>query len=41
MNPIKILVVEDEIIVAEDIAGRLKKLGYAVHLTFKHDIHQH
>ncbi|MCU0546570.1 MAG: ATP-binding protein [Oscillatoriaceae cyanobacterium Prado104] len=30
MNPIKILVVEDEVIVAEDIAGRLKKLGYAV-----------
>lgn len=30
MNPIKILVVEDEIIVAQDIAGRLKKLGYAV-----------
>jgi signal transduction histidine kinase len=33
MNPIKILVVEDEIIVAEDIAGRLKKLGYAVTAT--------
>ena len=33
MNPIKILVVEDEIIVAEDIAGRLKKLGYAVIAT--------
>ncbi|MEO6861872.1 MAG: ATP-binding protein, partial [Microcoleus sp.] len=30
MIPIKILVVEDEIIVAEDIAGRLKKLGYTV-----------
>ncbi|PSB35621.1 hybrid sensor histidine kinase/response regulator [filamentous cyanobacterium Phorm 46] len=30
MNPIKILVVEDEVIVAEDIAGRLKKLGYIV-----------
>lgn len=30
MNPIKILVVEDEIIVAQDIACRLKKLGYAV-----------
>ena len=30
MNPIKILVVEDEVIVAEDIADRLKKLGYAV-----------
>lgn len=30
MNPVKILVVEDEIIVAEDIAGRLKKLGYTV-----------
>ncbi len=30
MNPLKILVVEDEVIVAEDIAGRLKKLGYAV-----------
>ncbi|MEG4286547.1 response regulator [Microcoleus sp. A006_D1] len=33
MNPIKILVVEDEVIVAEDIAGRLKKLGYAVTAT--------
>ncbi|MEG3842302.1 response regulator [Microcoleus sp. herbarium14] len=33
MNPIRILVVEDEIIVAEDIAGRLKKLGYAVTAT--------
>ncbi|MEG3850229.1 response regulator [Microcoleus sp. herbarium19] len=33
MNPIKILVVEDEIIVAQDIAGRLKKLGYAVTAT--------
>ena len=33
MNPIKILVVEDEIIVAEDIAFRLKKLGYAVTAT--------
>jgi len=30
MNPIKILVVEDEFIVAQDIAGRLKKLGYVV-----------
>jgi hypothetical protein len=27
MNPIKILVVEDEVIVAQDIAGRLKKTG--------------
>jgi len=33
MNPIKILVVEDEVIVAEDIAGRLKKLGYTVTAT--------
>ena len=33
MNPIKILVVEDEFIVAEDIASRLKKLGYAVTAT--------
>jgi CheY-like chemotaxis protein len=33
MNPIKILVVEDEVIVAQDIAGRLKKLGYAVTAT--------
>ncbi|MEG3860707.1 hybrid sensor histidine kinase/response regulator [Microcoleus sp. herbarium12] len=33
MNTIKILVVEDEIIVAEDIAGRLKKLGYLVTAT--------
>ncbi|MBE9183525.1 response regulator [Microcoleus sp. LEGE 07076] len=33
MNHIKILVVEDEVIVAEDIAGRLKKLGYAVIAT--------
>lgn len=33
MNPIKILVVEDEIIVAQDIAGRLKKLGYSVTAT--------
>ncbi|MEG4444270.1 ATP-binding protein [Microcoleus sp. AT9_B5] len=33
MNPIQILVVEDEIIVAQDIAGRLKKLGYAVTAT--------
>ena len=33
MNSIKILVVEDEIIVAEDIAGRLKKLGYSVTAT--------
>jgi len=33
MSPIKILVVEDEIIVAEDIAGRLKKMGYAVTAT--------
>jgi signal transduction histidine kinase len=33
MNPIKILVVEDEFIVAQDIAGRLKKLGYAVTAT--------
>jgi signal transduction histidine kinase len=30
---IKILVVEDEVIVAADIAGRLKKLGYAVTAT--------
>ena len=30
MNPIKVLVVEDEVIVAQDIAGRLKKLGYTV-----------
>jgi signal transduction histidine kinase len=30
---IKILVVEDEVIVAEDIAGRLKKLGYTVTAT--------
>lgn len=30
MKPTKILIVEDEIIVAEDIAGRLRKLGYAV-----------
>lgn len=30
MSVKKILVVEDEMIVAEDIAGRLKKLGYAV-----------
>ncbi|NJK70354.1 MAG: hybrid sensor histidine kinase/response regulator [Microcoleus sp. CSU_2_2] len=29
----KILVVEDEVIVAEDIAGRLKKLGYTVTAT--------
>lgn len=33
MNPIKILVVEDEIIVAEDIRFRLKKLGYIVTAT--------
>lgn len=33
MNPVKILVVEDEVIVAQDIAGRLKKLGYAVTAT--------
>ncbi len=33
MNPIKILVVEDEVIVAQDIAGRLKKLGYQVIAT--------
>ncbi|MEG4319199.1 MULTISPECIES: response regulator [unclassified Microcoleus] len=33
MNPIKVLVVEDEIIVAQDIAGRLKRLGYAVTAT--------
>ncbi|MBE9092921.1 response regulator [Tychonema sp. LEGE 07203] len=33
MSPIKILVVEDEVIVAADIAGRLKKLGYAVIAT--------
>lgn len=33
MNPIQILVVEDEVIVAQDIAGRLKKLGYAVTAT--------
>lgn len=33
MSPIKILVVEDEMIVAEDIAGRLKKMGYAVTAT--------
>ncbi|MEG5000832.1 hybrid sensor histidine kinase/response regulator [Microcoleus sp. B4-D4] len=33
MNVIKILVVEDEVIVAEDIAGRLKKLGYIVTAT--------
>lgn len=33
MNPIKVLVVEDEVIVAQDIAGRLKKLGYIVTAT--------
>lgn len=33
MSPIKILVVEDEMIVAEDIAGRLKKMGYTVTAT--------
>lgn len=33
MNPIKIWVVEDEVIVAQDIAGRLKKLGYQVIAT--------
>jgi len=33
MNPIQILVVEDEVIVAQDIAGRLTKLGYAVTAT--------
>ena len=33
MNPIKILVVEDEVIVAEDIGFRLKKLGYIVIAT--------
>jgi signal transduction histidine kinase len=33
MNPIKVLVVEDEVIVAQDIAGRLKKLGYTVTAT--------
>lgn len=33
MNPIQILVVEDEVIVAQDIAGRLKKLGYVVTAT--------
>ncbi len=33
MNHLKILVVEDEVIVAQDIAGRLKKLGYAVTAT--------
>ena len=33
MNPVKILVVEDEVIVAQDIAGRLKKLGYVVTAT--------
>ncbi|MEG4406226.1 ATP-binding protein [Microcoleus sp. MON2_D5] len=33
MNSIKVLVVEDEVIVAQDIAGRLKKLGYAVTAT--------
>ena len=33
MNPIKILVVEDEVIVAEDIGFRLKKLGYIVTAT--------
>ncbi|MEG4048513.1 ATP-binding protein [Microcoleus sp. Pol17_C1] len=33
MNPIQILVVEDEVIVAQDIAGRLKKLGYGVTAT--------
>ncbi|MEG5161168.1 ATP-binding protein [Microcoleus sp. AT3-A2] len=33
MNPIQILVVEDEVIVAQDIAGRLKKLGYSVTAT--------
>jgi len=35
MNPIKVLVVEDEVIVAQDIAGRLKKLGYIVAATKK------
>lgn len=30
MNQAKILVVEDEMLVAEDIAGRLKRLGYDV-----------
>jgi len=33
MNPIQILVVEDEVIVAQDLAGRLTKLGYAVTAT--------
>ncbi|TAG91401.1 MAG: hybrid sensor histidine kinase/response regulator [Oscillatoriales cyanobacterium] len=33
MNPTKVLVVEDEVIVAQDIAGRLKKLGYIVTAT--------
>ena len=33
MNTIKILVVEDEVIVAQDIAGRLKKMGYQVTAT--------
>ncbi len=33
MTPIKVLVVEDEVIVAQDIAGRLKKLGYIVTAT--------
>lgn len=33
MNTIKVLVVEDEVIVAQDIAGRLKKLGYIVTAT--------
>lgn len=33
MNPIKVLVVEDEVIVAQDIAGRLKKMGYVVTAT--------
>ncbi|UNU26933.1 hybrid sensor histidine kinase/response regulator [Microcoleus vaginatus] len=33
MNPLQILVVEDEVIVAQDIAGRLKKLGYVVTAT--------
>ncbi len=30
MNPISILVVEDEVIVAENLAGKLQHLGYAV-----------
>ncbi len=33
MNAIKILVVEDEVIVAHDLANRLKKMGYQVTAT--------